>query len=118
MKAEVGKPGTNFVQVTPAHRKKINSIVKFYRNKPHPFAACVRDNRKRFGNRTEQVCAVVKDMALGTTKWRKGGKKHLSSAGVPSTVDLSVALSGLIELADLLPDEPTVIDLATWDGRL
>lgn len=35
---------------------------------------CVRDNRKRFGPRTEQVCAVVKDMAMGTTKWRAGGK--------------------------------------------
>jgi peptidoglycan hydrolase-like protein with peptidoglycan-binding domain len=71
-----GKPGTNFTQVTPAHRKKINPIVRHYMGKAHPFTACVRDNTKRFGpERAKKVCAVVKDMGEGTTKWRKGGKK-------------------------------------------
>jgi hypothetical protein len=112
---------TNWKAVSPEHRKKINSIVKYYRKKPHPFRACVRDNRKRFGPRTEQVCAVVKDMAEGTTKWRKGGKRSLSAAGVPETVDLSVALTGLVELADVLIDAEKpkgVVDLSEWDGRL
>lgn len=31
---------------------------------------CVRDNRKRFGPRAEAVCAVLKDIIRGTTKWR------------------------------------------------
>lgn len=116
------RPGTNFVQIPPEHRKKINSIVKYYRKKPHPFRACVRDNRKRFGPRTEQVCAVVKDMALGTTKWRKGGKKHLSADGVPSTIDLSAfaVARDLVGLYDELAEKKRgrLIDLAKWDGRL
>lgn len=73
--AEVGKPGTNFKQVAPQDRKKINPIVKHYMKMAHPFTACVRDNRKRFGERAERVCAVVKDMGEGTTKWRKGSKR-------------------------------------------
>ena len=74
------KPGTNWKQVTPANRAKINPIVKHYGKMAHPFTACVRDNRKRFGDRAERVCAVVKDLARGTTKWRKGGKAHEEDA--------------------------------------
>jgi predicted RNA-binding Zn-ribbon protein involved in translation (DUF1610 family) len=72
---------TNWKAVSPESRKKIGPIVKHYMKDPHPFTACVRDNRKRFGDRAEQVCAVVKDMGMRTTKWRKGGKK-LSEAVV------------------------------------
>jgi hypothetical protein len=79
----------------------------------------VRDNRKRFGPRTEQVCAVVKDMAMGTTKWRKGGKKHLSAQGVPTTIDLSASTIArdLVGLYDELAAKKsaTVIDLAEFD---
>jgi hypothetical protein len=67
---------TNFLAVTPEHRKKINPIVEHYRKDPHPFTACVRDNTKRFGEeRAKRICAVVKDMAEGTTHWRKGNSK-------------------------------------------
>jgi hypothetical protein len=34
----------------------------------------VRDNRKRFGPRTNQVCAVVADLVHGGTGWRSGSK--------------------------------------------
>lgn len=72
--AETGKPGTNWKQVSPEHRKRLAGLLKFYAKKKHPFAACVRDNRKRFGDRAENVCAVLKDMIRGTTRWRAGGE--------------------------------------------
>lgn len=97
--AESGKPGTNWTQVSPAARKKIDPIVKHYRGMAHPFTACVADNTKRFGpERAKKVCAVVKDMAEGTTKWRKGGKGKVSEheagallAGVVSEAEARLA---------------------------
>ncbi len=57
--------------VTPAARKKLKGLLKYYAKKPHPFRACVRDNMKRFGpGKTEAYCAVLKDLIRGTTKWR------------------------------------------------
>lgn len=79
--AETGKPGTNWKQVTPDHKRKIGPIVRHYMGKAHPFRECVRDNRERFGADAEKVCAVVKDMGEKTTKWRKGGKGKLNEAG-------------------------------------
>ena len=32
--------------VSPADRKKLAGIIEHYRKKPHPFRACVRDNRR------------------------------------------------------------------------
>ena len=73
-KAESGKPGINHTQITPENKKKLSGLVAHYRKKPHPFRACVRDNTKRFGkDRAEKVCAVLKDVMEGTTKWRNGG---------------------------------------------
>lgn len=98
--AETGKPGTNFKQVTPEARHKLAGIIRHYRGMAHPFATCVRDNTQRFGQeRAERICAVVKDLAMGTTHWRKGAKAHLSEdAAQPpeldeETADLLVALS-------------------------
>lgn len=65
----------NWQRVTPEERKKLAPLVRYYAKKPHPFSACVRDNRKRFGPRTEQVCAVVKDLIEGGTGWREGNKR-------------------------------------------
>lgn len=77
------KPGTNFEQVSPQHREKMKGLLAHYAKKAHPFAACVRDNRKRFGPRTEAVCAVVKDLIRGTTHWRgKGNKNDKGTAGL------------------------------------
>ena len=67
---ETGKPGTNFRQVTPGHKKTLSPLMRHYGKMAHPFTACVRDNRKRFGDRAERVCAVLKDLIRGTTKWR------------------------------------------------
>lgn len=62
-------------EVGPAARKKLKGLLDYYRKKPHPFGACVRDNTKRFGkDGAERVCATLKDLEMGTTKWRHGGK--------------------------------------------
>lgn len=81
MATEVGKPGTNFKQVSPEHKKKLGPLIKHYRKYEHPFTQCVTDNIKRFGKeRAERVCAVLKDLMKRTTKWRNGGdhKKDLA----------------------------------------
>jgi hypothetical protein len=57
--------------VGPDARHKLKGILQHYAKDPHPFTACVADNMKRFGpGRTERVCAVLKDIIRGTTKWR------------------------------------------------
>jgi hypothetical protein len=104
------KPGPNAAQVGPRARWKLRGILKHYAKKLHPFAACVRDNRKRFGPRTEGVCAVVKDLIRGTTHWRghnnprdKGaaGLAGLSEDALFSDDDVQEALLD-DEVADVL----------------
>ena len=59
--------------VGPDARVKLRKLLAHYAKKPHPFRACVKDNMKRFGpGRTEKVCATLKDIIRGTTRWRKG----------------------------------------------
>lgn len=71
-----GRPGTNFTQVSPGARKKLDPLIKHYMGQAHPFAACKRDQLKH--GLSEQHangrCAVLKDLGTGTTKWRKGGR--------------------------------------------
>jgi hypothetical protein len=62
--------------VSPADKKKLRPLLKHYAKMKHPFTACVRDNRKRFGALTEKYCAVLKDLIVGSTKWRGKGKKY------------------------------------------
>ena len=58
--------------VGPDARVKLRKLLSHYAKQPHPFRACVRDNMKRFGpGRTERVCATLKDIIRGTTRWRK-----------------------------------------------
>lgn len=65
--------------VSPHDMKKLAPLIKHYGKMAHPFRACVRDNRKRFGPLTEKYCAVLKDLIKGTTSWRSTErKKHLS----------------------------------------
>lgn len=62
--------------VSPSDKKKLKGLLRYYAKKKHPFTACVRDNRKRFGVHTEEYCAVLKDLIVGNTKWRGKGKKY------------------------------------------
>lgn len=68
--------------VTPDERKHLAPLLKFYAKKPHPFTACVKDNRKRFGPKTEAYCAVLKDLIVGNTKWRHGGNHTAKGAAM------------------------------------
>lgn len=61
--------------VGPEARSKLRNLIRYYMGKKHPFTACVRDNTKRFGKeRAERICATLKDIGTGTTKWRNRGK--------------------------------------------
>jgi hypothetical protein len=95
--AVAGKPGTNWKQVRGDARRRIDPIVRHYMGEPHPFAACVRDNRKRFPGpgQAERVCAVVKDMGEKTTRWRKGSKAQ--EAIVEELIDAALGRLAVVE---------------------
>jgi hypothetical protein len=81
VKKVLGPPGTDISRNQAAARGPLRNLIAFYMKKPHPFRACVRDNTKRFGKeRAERVCATLKDLGRGTTKWRRGGGKKISKA--------------------------------------
>ena len=78
--AQTGGFSKGTANVSAHDVRKLKPLMRHYAKMAHPFTACVRDNRKRFGPGAEAVCAVLKDLIKGTTKWRKGGHKkaHLS----------------------------------------
>lgn len=92
----------NYQAVSPAAKKKLQGLLKYYAKKPHPFTACVRDNRKRFGPRAEQVCAVLKDIIRGTTKWRGHPGSDKGSAGLSEYDPIPEELMLDEETADLI----------------
>lgn len=90
---------SNADRVGPVAKKKLSGLLKFYAKKAHPFTACVNDNRKRFGPRAEAVCAVLKDIIRGTTKWR--GKNNPRDKGTPGVRGLSEEAQDVLALRDL-----------------
>src|SRR3972149_8002921 len=93
--------------VSPKDMVKLRGLLKHYAKKKHPFASCVRDNRKRFGPRTEAVCAVLKDLIRGTTKWRSTErKKNLSEEELSEFV------------LDDYPDDNYIIEFVDWAANL
>jgi hypothetical protein len=102
--------------VGPDARKKLKGLLKHYAKKRHPFRECVRDNTKRFGKEgAERVCATLKDIIRGTTKWRKGGRSDRGSKGIknlsesvylgPVDHDMPVIDDEVLELIEQLTDE-------------
>lgn len=90
--AESGKPGTNHTQIDPASKKKLAGLVRHYMKQAKPFTACVRDNTRRFGpDGAKRVCAVLKDVGHGSTRWR-------SQEDVPDLV-VDAHVRALIEAA-------------------
>ena len=88
--AGAGKaPGVSEAEtVGPDARHKLRFLLRYYAKKDHPFTACVHDNMKRFGpNRTERVCATLKDVIRGTTHWR--GHPELDH-GAPGAIAASM----------------------------
>lgn len=84
-------PGT--ANVNAADRAKLAPLLKHYGKMAHPFTACFRDQIMHGLSKDHAArrCAVLKDLIRGTTKWRKGGKKHLSVAELREIVELSDA---------------------------
>jgi len=60
--------------VSPSSRYKLRHILSWARKQPKPFTACMasKELTARVPNpeRRKKICAVMKDMALRTTKWR------------------------------------------------
>lgn len=103
-----GKPGPNAAQVSPEDRARLRGILKHYAKEPHPFRACVRDNTKRFGEeRAKRICAVVKDLIRGTTRWRgKNNPNDKGSAGLSEDACVLVDIpDDLCEILAALSDE-------------
>lgn len=89
---------SNADRVGPVARKKLSGLLKYYARQPHPFTKCVRDNRKRFGPRAENVCAVLKDIIRGTTKWRgKNNPLDKGTAGLSDQIQESLCLADLYD---------------------
>jgi Caudovirus prohead serine protease len=63
--------------VGPHAREKLRALIRYYMSKAHPWAECVRDNSRRFGPEgAKRVCAVLKDLGEGTTRWRKAAPRR------------------------------------------
>lgn len=73
--------------VSPEDRKKLAGIIEHYRKQPHPFRACVKDNRKRFGPGAEAICATIKDLIEGNTWWRVGRQRGEPEGYSPKSLD-------------------------------
>ena len=86
----LGAGGGGAKTVTPRERKKLKGLLEYYAKKPHPFRACVRDNRKRFGTRTEAYCATLKDIIRGTTKWRGHKDKDKGAKGIKNLAEYQI----------------------------
>lgn len=82
----------NYQRVTPGEKKKLKGLMAYYAKKKHPFTECVRDNTKRFGkDRAERICAVLKDLIKGTTKWRGEERKaNLSESTLKELFEIDV----------------------------
>jgi hypothetical protein len=88
----------------PRAMKKLAPLIKFYAKKAHPFAACVRDNRKRFGPLTEKYCAVIVDIIHGgNTHWRNGGNRKISTGVHASDETPPFITEEMVGLLEALP---------------
>ncbi len=69
----------NQADVSPEDRKKLKGILKWMMKDPHPFAKCKKALLAHgwSESRANKTCATLKDVATGTTKWRKGAKLSL-----------------------------------------
>ena len=83
--------------VGPDARAHLRGLLSHYAKSPHPFRECVRDNLKRFGpGRTEKVCATLKDMIRGTTRWRNDSG-IVASATPEITAEIEAVLLSIPE---------------------
>lgn len=99
--------------VSPHARQQLSKLLAHYAKKPHPFRACVRDNMKRFGpGRTEKVCATLKDIIRGTTRWRNGGDAVSLSLEISDEVEMLLLSISDADLENLIEEARTHGDSA------
>lgn len=100
--SELEHPGVSQAStVGPSARHKLRFLLRYYAKKDHPFTACVADNMKRFGpNRTERVCATLKDVIRGTTHWRGHPTLDHGAPGAVAASDQAPEID--FEVAELL----------------
>ena len=91
--------------VSERDKKKLRPLMRHYAKMKHPFTACVRDNRKRFGAHTEEYCAVLKDLIVGNTKWRGKGKKYTPKNLSESFPDLNLFLTDELGFENEVPED-------------
>lgn len=97
--AEEAHPGASQANtVGPESRHKLRFLLRYYAKKDHPFTACVHDNMKRFGpNRTERVCATVKDIIRGTTHWRGHPELDHGTPGALAASDVPPVIANALD---------------------
>lgn len=109
-----------FQKVGPHAREKLKGILQHYAKKPKPFTACVRDQIKH-GLSQEMAnrrCAVIKDLIMGTTKWRghpdvAPQSQYLSDVEIDDeTTRLLLAISELPDFYETLGLDDPNIDVA------
>ena len=114
----------NFQRVGPNAKKKLSGILKHYAKMKHPFTQCVKDNTKRFGEaRAKKICAVLKDIIKGTTKWRSTErKKHLSESTLNElfAIEFDDDIARYLDVIDIIEEmseetEGEEVDLAAGD---
>lgn len=66
---------SNWKAISPAAAKKLKGILKWNRTTSHPHRKCVEALMGKGvpKENADKICAVAKDRALRTTKWRNGG---------------------------------------------
>lgn len=92
--------------VTPAERKKLLPLLKYYAKFKKPFTKCYNDNVKRWGPElTKKRCAVIKDLIMGTTKWRKGRQSaNMSDDDIAMHTNAPYAGDDVIAIIDRLTE--------------
>jgi hypothetical protein len=76
---------SNYQKVTADPKKMgyLRFLIKHYAKDPHPWAACYKDNFKRFGPKTAALCGVLKDTIRQTTDWRGKNDPNHRDHGAP-----------------------------------
>jgi hypothetical protein len=116
---QTGGAVKEYQTVGPEARARLRGILAHYAKSPKPFTQCVVDNTKRFGpERAQKVCAVIKDMIRGTTKWRGHPSVDRGSAGLAASeceVMLDEETMALVDRLDEM-DLWDLLGLAELDG--
>ena len=105
--------------VGPDARHKLKGILRHYAKMAHPFRACVKDNTKRFGpGQVEKVCATLKDIIRGTTKWRGNPSLDHGAPGAIAASDIPEIDEEMVKLLLSISDEKMEeLEIRLWEAN-